>query len=151
MQIETEIVANEFVTISEITTKAMTPKESTELLLRAVPELTPLYEKEVIKWRPDLPPLDIVYSSIFAKFIRNLFEEGEFYADENIVLKNAFDFVEKLALRPEFELQCLVEVSILESLLGQTRNDWKNFSPLFGPKTMELASDLADRMGIRKE
>ena len=124
----------------------------TELLLGAVPELVPFYEKEVVKWRSELPPLDIVYSSIFAEFIRNSLEESDLHTENKMdVLKKSFEFIEKLALRPEFKLQCLVEVSILESLLGQKQDDWRRFSPFFGTKTMELASDIAERMGIRKE
>lgn len=120
---------------------------SVNALLLAIPELTAEYEVEAMKWAPSSPHAHVVYGSMFCNFIRKTYAAYSDTRDERLkaIIERCFEHVEALALSSDFETRCLVEASVLESLLGESSNDYSRLSPYFGVRTHEMAKRLLQR------
>ncbi|RYG67056.1 hypothetical protein EON80_14335 [bacterium] len=121
-----------------------------EELLAVVPELKNAYEIEAAKWEQGKIPPHIAYGSLLADFVRKVVSDPSnptVQTRRGIILR-CFDLIEGLSSSSIDEVRNVIEVSVLESLLGQTKGDWALFSPYFGKSTLVLARQLAARWNI---
>lgn len=115
-------------------------------LLYVIPEIRSEYEEEEARWGGDQPPAHIVYGSVFPKFINRIISEEPENGKKELsdIVNRAFDLIEELTNSDDFETRCVVEASVLESLLGAP-GGWDRFSHLFRPSTMKKARDVMSR------
>ncbi|MDA0810456.1 MAG: hypothetical protein O3B68_20885 [Planctomycetota bacterium] len=124
----------------------ITYQNVTTVLLSDIPEVSGEYEREQKSWAPDDVHAHVVYGTIFAEFLRRTEEKWRNTANDDCerVLKRCFAHIEKLAASSDFETRCVVEASLLETLIGEN-GDWSRYSPFFGPKTSRMAEDVKRR------
>lgn len=115
-----------------------------DFLLKQIPELRHKYENEVNYWSPEQPPSHVVYGDLFCKFVRDARSSLTERNKQEVVslLTRCFQLIEELARSKDFETQCIVKATVLESLLGDSDIDWQSFSPYFGVATRKMAQDL---------
>lgn len=120
-------------------------------LLREVPEISVIYQQEQLKWGLQSIPPHIAYGSLFSDFLRQILTAGtrEIGHSRSDIIRRSFGLIEELAQSPDFQTRCVVEASVLESLLGEDKDDWQRFSPFFGKATLQMALGVAEKMGIR--
>jgi hypothetical protein len=114
-----------------------------DLLLTDIPEIRPAYEVEHAKWRDSRPPPHVVYGSVFVTFLRsiiNRLDQSGAETDEEIVSRS-FRLIEKLASSSDFETRCIVQASILESLL-ESENTYRSIAHRFGKCSKQMALRL---------
>jgi len=131
------------------TTRNIKYSEAVEVLLSDLPEISDAYKQEQSKWSSESIPPHVVYGSIFSDFLRRVVVEdtrdsGHSRSD---IIRRSFQLIEELVESDDFETRCIVYASILESLLGQDKEDWRRFAPYFGKQTLEMALKLAERWG----
>lgn len=115
-------------------------------LLEVVPEVCKEYDEEAASWRGERPHPHIVYGSVFPRFLERVISDVSMSDDEAIPggVDRSFDLIEELARSDDFETRCLVEASVLESLLGEV-DGWRRFSRFFRPSTMRMARRVMAR------
>lgn len=79
-------------------------------MLKAIPEVTPMYEKELDWWDEILP--HIVFGDVVNPYIIRLLREGN---AEQIVQK-VFNFLEQMAICSDERVQEILAVTVLEQL-----------------------------------
>ena len=123
--------------------------ESVAELRRTVPELEQDYQQQVREWASDEPHAHVVFGSTFSAFIRRIQAtvNNDRDSKKDDLLARCFQFIEELASSSDFESRCLIEASVLESLLGNEREDWQRFSPYFGQQTKLMAVRLMKQWG----
>lgn len=109
------------------------------ILLVRMPELKSAIEKEYEWWNGEEPPPHCLYESAFnhSGFMRDLLFE-----EINITLINkVFDFFEDMANCDDYEVRCLLKVTLLEYLWGDF--DLLNRAHKYmHTKTRELCDEL---------
>lgn len=114
-----------------------------DALLSYIPEIRTAYDVERAKWRGNPPPTHVVYGSLFVSLLQGALERfsrlGE-GADESII-DRSFKLMETLASSEDFETRCIVQASVLESLL-EDDSAYQSISGRFGPHTKQMALKL---------
>jgi len=115
-------------------------------LLEVLPEIRSDYELEAANWGSEGPHAHVVFGSVFSRFVDQLITTVSDSDDEELrrTLDRAFDLVEELTLSSDFETRCVVEASVLESLLGEV-DGWKRFSGHFRRNTMQMGRKVMER------
>jgi hypothetical protein len=118
----------------------------TTTLLREIPEVSGDYELEQKNWAPDEVHAHVVYGTVFAKFIERIEESWTCTSEDKyeLLLKRCFVHIENLATSSDFETRCVIEASLLETLIGED-GDWSRYSRFFGPNTRRMAEDVRSR------
>ena len=121
-------------------------QDVTTTLLEEIPELAADHEKELKFWKPDEVPPHVVYGTVFANFIDRTEQEWRATSEDQYeqLLKRCFAYVERVASSSDFESRCVVEASLLESLIGQ-KGDWSRYIQFFGPNTKRMAMEVKKR------
>lgn len=127
-------------------------KDIVKRLLDVIPELSGKYNKEVTWWAPEEPPPDVVYGDMFSDYVSDLERRctRECSASDQEQLRRAFDLIEELASSSDIETRCIIEVSVLESLLGD-KGGVKRFARFMKARTKNMAANLADRWELETE
>jgi hypothetical protein len=112
-------------------------------LLRDIPEIRPVYEIERAKWKDQLPPAHVVYGSVFVTFLRSALDRLDQSGEETDrgVVSRSFRLMEKLASSSDFETRCIVQASILESLLEDDAA-YRSIAHRFGKRSNQMALKL---------
>ncbi len=121
-------------------------QDVTTTLLSDIPEVSSDYEQEQKIWAPDEVHAHVVYGTVLPRFIERV---GNLWAsttddDYESLLKRCFAHVEKLAASSDFETRCVVEASLLETLIGED-GDWSRYSRFFGSNTRRMAEEVKRR------
>jgi hypothetical protein len=114
-------------------------------LFEKIPEFLPKYEKEATKLYASGCPY-IIYGTILTDYLLELSNalSGPNSTKAQHILEKAFTLLEELASSDDFQTRCLVETGLLEALLDE-EGRLKQFAPMMGPNTKELARSVADR------
>ena len=85
---------------------------------------------------------------MFAKFIQRIEELWARTADgeSEMLLKRCFVHVEKLAESSDFETRCVIEASLMETLIGEN-GGWSRYKRFLGAATRRMAEDVKQRFG----
>ena len=121
-------------------------QDVTATLLSDIPEVSSDYEQEQKSWAPDEVHVHVVYGTVLPRFlerVENLWASTTDDAYESL-LKRCFAHVEKLAASSDFETRCVIEASLLETLIGED-GDWSRYSRFFGSKTRLMAEEVKRR------
>ena len=118
----------------------------TTTLLNDIPEVRSEYELEQKNWTPDEVHAHVVYGTVLAKFIQRIEKSWTNTSDDEYesLLKRCFAHVEKLAGSSDFETRCVIEASLMETLIGEN-GDWSRYSRFFGSNTMRMAEEVKRR------
>jgi len=121
-------------------------QDVTTTTLEEIPELAADYEKELQSWKPDEVPPHIVYGTLFANFIERTEQAWQATNEDDFehLLKRCFAFVERVASSSDFQSRCVVEASLLESLIGEN-GDWSRYIRFLGPNTKRMAGEVKKR------
>lgn len=121
-------------------------QDVTTTLLSDVPEVSDDYECEQKSWAPDDVHAHVVYGTVFAKFIQRIHERWVNTSDDayESLLQRCFVHVEKLAASSDFETRCVIEASLMETLIGEN-GDWSRYSRFFGSETRRMAEVVRRR------
>jgi hypothetical protein len=117
--------------------------EVIDVMLQTVPEIQVLYDEEI--YGKGLP--HIAYGSVLANFIRSVIAANP-NGSRLEVTQRCFQLIERLASSSDWGVRNIIEVSVLESLLGQTKCDWSSFASHFGPNTNKMALELVERWNL---
>jgi hypothetical protein len=115
-------------------------------LLEALPEIRRYYEKRSVELYAN-GNAHVVYGSILVEYISALANDLFDHDKSNEILIKAFDFIERLASSTDFEVQCLIETSVLEALLGE-KGGLDRFAEYMGSETKRLAQGIALQWGL---
>lgn len=133
-------------------TQSISYDETVDYLFRILPEISNFYEGEKLrlKWNSNAKSPHLVFGSIFSDFLRQILLENmsEKSHSRSDIIRRSFLLIEDFVQSADFETRCIVETSILESLLGQEKDDWSRFSPYFGKQTFEMTSNLAEKWSL---
>ena len=123
-------------------------RDVTRTLVSDIPEVRSDYEREHINWAPDDVHAHVVYGTVFAKFIQRIEERWASTADDEceLLLHRGFAHVEKLANSSDFETRCVIEASLMETLIGEN-GDWSHYNRFFGSVTRRIAAEVKRRFG----
>jgi len=118
----------------------------TTTLLDDIPEMRSDYEVEQRSWEPDEVHAHVVYGTVLPKFIS---ENQARWAETNdekydSLLRRCFGHVEKLASSSDFETRCVIEASLLETLIGED-GGWSLYNRFFGKETKKMAEEVKRR------
>ena len=119
-------------------------------LIDLFPQLQESFIQEGKKWKNAQISPHIVYGSIFSKFVRDAVQSSTSKTSKEIIDK-AFNFMEIMSNSVDIRVICLLETGLLESLLGETKEDWSLFSPYFKSNTKKIAENLAVKMGMNSQ
>ncbi|MDQ0087494.1 hypothetical protein J2T12_000888 [Paenibacillus anaericanus] len=81
-----------------------------QIMLEAIPEITPMYEKELDWWDEILP--HIVFGDVLSPYIITLLRES----NPEQTLEKVFDFLEQMAISSDERVQEVLAVTVLEQL-----------------------------------
>jgi hypothetical protein len=126
--------------------KDMTYEEVVTALLEQIPELQEDYDAECANWVPDKPHPHVVYGSVLPTLIYRIetaWRATRLPEDEEL-LHRIFSHVENLAASSDFETRCVIEASLLETLLGKV-GGYDRFLRFFRPNTAIMAQSVAER------
>ena len=123
-------------------------RDVTRTLVSDIPEVRSDYEREHTNWAPDDVHAHVVYGTVFAKFIQRIEERWASTADDEceLLLHRCFAHVEKLANSSDFETRCVIEASLMETLIGEN-GDWSHYNRFFGSVTRRIAAEVKRRVG----
>jgi hypothetical protein len=118
----------------------------TTTLLSDIPEIRRDYDLEQKNWAPDDVHVHVVYGTVLPRFIERVEKSWATTSDDEYesILKRCFSHVEKLAASSDFETRCVVEASLLETLIG-ANGDWSRYSRFFGSNTRRMAEEVKRR------
>ena len=120
-------------------------------LLQQIPEIRDFYERRCVElYAQGLA--DVVFGSILVEYLTITADEGaDSEADSAAnTITRIFEMIEDLATSSDFNTRCLVEVSVLESILGE-EGGLKRFGSYMGRQTRAMASALAKRWELNEE
>ncbi len=112
-------------------------------LLEDIPELHEEYQREQSRWAPEDVPVHVFYGTNVAHFIQQL-ESSLGSSPGNLPhdrLRRCFLHIESLAASSDFQTRCVVQASLLETLIGEP-GGWSRFHPYFGLHTNHLAEKV---------
>lgn len=118
----------------------------TTTLLSDIPEISSDYEQEQKSWAPNDVHAHVVYGTVLPKFIEQAESSWVSTSDDEYesLLKRCFAHIEKLAASSDFETRCVVEASLLETLIGDN-GDWSRYKRFFGSNTKRMAEEVKQR------
>lgn len=118
-------------------------EQAVEALLRFVPEIRSDYDSERAKWHGNPPPAHVLYGSVFVYFLQEKLERFRRLGEkpDDAIIQRAFQLVEDLATSEDFETRCIVQASILESLL-EDKGSYQVVSTRLGQRTKQMALKL---------
>ena len=109
-----------------------------EQLVDAVPQLAPIYEKEVAAYAPGTPPQTVFIELWFVPYlIQQLTSANE------LEVKRCFAFLEQLASSGDSSLHDLLGVAVAEPLIADSRA-LALALPAAGPKIRKLIARIRD-------
>lgn len=110
-----------------------------DLLVDAIPEIRPEYEKELDRWGDEKPGQYIIYEDIFKPYLIALLEKG----NSEEILKRIFAQLEKMALSNDKDVRDLLHIGILETLCYDedlwVRSEW-----FMGDETLRISREIRD-------
>lgn len=109
-------------------------------MLRAIPEVNPMYEKELDWWEEILP--HIIFGDVLNPYIITLLREGN--ADQT--LEKAFDFLEQMAISSDERVQEVLAVTVLEQL-GDDPLILEKARQYMGSETREMSTEIEKGWG----
>jgi hypothetical protein len=117
-------------------------------LLNALPGIRGYYDRRAPELYAHNNP-HVSYGSIFVEYIQSLVQKLQtpHRDDAEHELKKAFDLIEQLSGSSDFELRCLAETSVLESLLGEPAG-LARFVSYLGPDSKKLARKIAEKWDL---
>ncbi|WP_044478300.1 DUF7674 family protein [Paenibacillus antibioticophila] len=109
-------------------------------MLKVIPEVTPLYEKELEWWDEILP--HIVFGDVVNPYIIRLLREGN---DEQIA-KNVFNFLEQMAICSDEKVHEILAVTVLEQL-GDDPTILEEARRYMGNETKKISDEVEKGWG----
>lgn len=106
-------------------------------LLKSIPELGPLYDKEMEWWKDEKPGAHIIFGDLLNPFLHWLLEEGVNQA----LIRRIFIFLEKMANSSDVRVQEVVAVTVLEALMDK-KIILEKAKEYMGQSTMRVLTDL---------
>lgn len=116
-----------------------------DALVEACPELAAELAAMREEWAGEEPGPHVVFGDIFAAHLVRLATQpdGE---DAAARVRVALAFLERLACDPDFEVRCVAQVSVLESVLDSP-GAFRRVEADMGPCTLRLAREVARSWG----
>jgi hypothetical protein len=111
-------------------------------LLDALPEVKPMYEKELDWWDEILP--HIVFGDVFNQFLFSLLRED---CPKDTLIR-VFLFLEKMAVCPDKNVQGVLGVSVLEQL-GDDPILLERSTKYMGEATKKISDEIEEGLGRR--
>jgi hypothetical protein len=111
-------------------------------MLETLPEITPMYEKELDWWDEILP--HIVFGDVVNPYIMTLLHDG----NDKQALEKVFSFLELMGTCPDVQVQEVLAVTVLEQL-GDDPLILKKASQYMGQVTKKMSDEMEIGWGRR--
>lgn len=112
-------------------------------MLMAIPEVRPVFEKELEWWSEVLP--HIVFGDVLNPYLLELLKSDK----EIDALKRIFDFFEQMANCNDEKVQNVLAVTVLERL-GDEKTILNTATKYMGKQTKVISNDVEKALGRKK-
>ncbi|NDI36668.1 DUF7674 family protein [Chengkuizengella sediminis] len=119
----------------------MNKSNLSEELIMKIPELKPLYDKELDDWE-EFPGNHNVFGNVLNPFLVELLEKK----NQERLKKRIFQFFEDMALSEDDDVQNVLIVTVLE-YLGDSEKCLKEARKLMGNRTLEFSKEVEKWLG----
>jgi hypothetical protein len=120
----------------------MTYETLVEELLRNIPEVKPMYDKEIEWWDGNGPGPHNIFGDVLNPYLINLLKQDE----DIILLKKIFHLLESMAKSEDVLVQEVLECTILERL-GDDRIILEKARKYMGKASQKMSNDIEKGLG----